>query len=110
AVSVSVVGFVEKNRWVSRRSGKVGDDLFVTGQLGGAIKRKHLHFVPRIAESRWLTKNFSIHATIDLNDGLGIDLPRLAHARKVAFAIEVENRPRNRRARVGNAIAEGEDY
>src|SRR6266540_2924570 len=26
AVSVSVVGFVEKNRWISRRSGKVGDD------------------------------------------------------------------------------------
>ena len=32
AISVSVVGFVEKNRWVSRRGGKVGDDLFVTGQ------------------------------------------------------------------------------
>src|SRR5204862_7531746 len=89
AVSFSVVGFVEKNRWVSRRSGKVGDDLFVTGQLGGAIKRKHLHFVPRIAESRWLTKNFSIHAMIDLSDGLGIDLPRLAHASKVGFEIEV---------------------
>ena len=50
AISVSVVGFVEKSRWVSRRGGKVGDDLFVTGRLGGAIKRKHLQFVPRIAE------------------------------------------------------------
>src|SRR6266481_8268972 len=37
AISVGVVGFVEKNRWISRRSGKVGDDLFVTGRLG-AIK------------------------------------------------------------------------
>src|SRR5204862_5953563 len=110
AVSVSVVGFVEKNRWVSRRSGKVGDDLFVTGQLGGAIKRKHLHFVPRIAESRWLTKNFSIHAMIDLSDGLGIDLPRLAHASKVGFEIEVENLPLNRGAKVDDAISEGEDY
>jgi len=110
AVSVSVVGFVEKNRWVSRRSGKVGDDLFVTGQLGGAVKRKHLHFVPRIAESRWLTKNFSIHAMIDLSDGLGIDLPRLAHASKVGFEIEVENLPLNRGAKVGNAISDGEDY
>ncbi len=110
AVSVSVVGFVEKNRWVSRRSGKVGDDLFVTGQLGGAIKRKHLHFVPRIAESRWLTKNFSIHAMIDLSDGLGIDLPRLARASKVGFEIELENLPLNRGAKIGNAISDGEDY
>src|SRR5438094_308387 len=32
-VSVSTIGFVEKNRWVSRRGGKVGDHLFVTGRL-----------------------------------------------------------------------------
>jgi thiamine-monophosphate kinase len=110
AVSISVVGFVEKNRWVSRRNGEVGDDLFVTGRLGGAIKRKHLHFVPRIAESRWLTKNFSIHAMMDLSDGLGIDLPRLAYASKVGFEIEVENLPLNRGVKIGNAISDGEDY
>src|SRR6266700_4175571 len=106
AVSVSVVGFVEKNRWVSRCSGKVGDDLFVTGQLGGAIKRKHLHFVPRIAESRWLTKNFSIHAMIDLSDGLGIDLPRLARASKVGFKIDINLLPRSRGCNIDNAVSD----
>ena len=30
-ISVSVVGRVEKKRWVSRKGGKSGDDLFVTG-------------------------------------------------------------------------------
>ncbi len=70
-ISVSVAGFVERDRWMSRRGGKVGDDLFVTGQLGGAIKQKHLRFIPRIAESRWLTKHFSIQAMMDLSDGLG---------------------------------------
>src|SRR5438445_3360358 len=110
AVSVSVVGFVEKNRWVSRRSGKVGDDLFVTGRLGGAIKRKHLQFVPRIAESRWLTKSFSIHAMMDLSDGLGVDLPRLARASKVGFKVEMENLPLSRGAKIGNALSDGEDY
>src|SRR5205809_7958207 len=50
-VSVSTIGFVEKNRWVSRRGGKVGDHLFVTGRLGSGIKHKHLQFVPRIAQS-----------------------------------------------------------
>lgn len=110
AISVSVVGFVEKDRWTSRRGGKVGDDLFVTGQLGGAIKHKHLRFIPRIAESRWLTKNFSIQAMMDLSDGLGIDLPRLARASKVGFKIETENLPLAPGAKIGDAISEGEDY
>src|SRR5438874_2116342 len=109
-ISVSVVGLVEKDRWVSRRGGKVGDDLFVTGTLGGAIKRKHLQFVPRITESRWLTKNFSIHAMMDLSDGLGIDLPRLARASKVGFTIEIESLPLTRGVKINEAISEGEDY
>jgi len=110
AISVSVVGFVEKNRWVSRRGGRVGDDLFVTGRLGGAIKQKHLQFVPRIAESHWLTKNFSIHAMMDLSDGLGVDLARLARASKVGFNIEMEKLPLTRGAKIDDAISEGEDY
>jgi len=110
AISVSVIGFVERTRAQSRRGGKPGDDLFVTGWLGGALKHKHLRFVPRIAESRWLTKNFSIHAMMDLSDGLGADLPRLARASRVGFNIEVENLPLARAATVADAISEGEDY
>ena len=109
-ISVSVAGFVEKNRRVSRRGGKAGDDLFVTGRLGGAIKQKHLQFVPRIGESRWLTKHFSIHAMMDLSDGLGVDLPRLACASNVGFKIEVEKLPLTRGVKAQNAISEGEDY
>ncbi len=110
AIAVSVIGFVEKSRATSRRGGKSGDDLFVTGRLGGALKRKHLKFVARIAESRWLTRNFSIHAMMDLSDGLGADLPRLARASKLGFEIEPENLPLARGATIDNAISEGEDY
>jgi thiamine-monophosphate kinase len=110
AISVSVVGFVERNRRVSRRGGKVGDDLFVTGRLGGAVKQKHLQFVPRISESRWLTENFPIHAMVDLSDGLGVDLPRLARASRVGFTMEMVNLPVARGATIDNAISEGEDY
>jgi thiamine-monophosphate kinase len=110
AISVSVVGVVERSRRVSRRGGKVGDDLFVTGRLGGAMKGKHLQFVPRIAESRWLTKNFSIHAMIDLSDGLGADLPRLAEASRIGFDVNMENLPLTRGAKIDDAISEGEDY
>jgi thiamine-monophosphate kinase len=110
AISVSVAGFVERDRCVSRRGGKVGDDLFVTGRLGGALKQKHLQFIPRIVESRWLTGNFPIHAMMDLSDGLGADLPRLAKASRVGFTIEMENLPLARGAKIDNAISEGEDY
>jgi thiamine-monophosphate kinase len=109
-ISVSVAGFVERDRCVSRRGGKVGDDLFVTGRLGGAMKQKHLKFVPRIAESRWLTENFSIHAMMDLSDGLGADLPRLARASRVGFTVETENLPLARGTEIDDAISEGEDY
>lgn len=109
-ISVSVIGFVEKNRWVSRHGGRAGDDLFVTGRLGGATRARHLRFVPRIKESRWLTKNFSVHAMMDLSDGLGADLPRLAKASKVGFTIDRESLPLAPGATIDNAISDGEDY
>ena len=109
-ISVSVSGFVEKDRWVSRSGGKNGDDLFVTGRLGGSLRGKHLRFIPRIEESRWLTKNFRVHAMMDLSDGLGADLPRLAKASKLGFKIDIKSLPLARGVKIGNAIADGEDY
>ena len=110
AISVGVSGFVERNRWVSRAGGKAGDDLFVTGKLGGSLHGRHLRFVPRIKESRWLTKNFHVHAMMDLSDGLGADLPRLAVASKLGFKIDKEALPLASGAKIANAIADGEDY
>jgi len=109
-ISVSVSGFVEKNRWISRSGGKRGDDLFVTGRLGGSLLEKHLRFIPRINESRWLTKNFHVHAMMDLSDGLGADLPRLAKASKLGFKIDKAALPLAPGAKIDNAISDGEDY
>jgi thiamine-monophosphate kinase len=109
-ISISATGGVESDRWVSRSGGRVGDELFVTGKLGGSIRRKHLRFMPRITESRWLTQNFSIHAMMDLSDGLGADLPRLAHASGLNFAINETALPRNRGCTIEQAIKDGEDY
>jgi thiamine-monophosphate kinase len=109
-ISVSVAGFVEKSRFVSRCGGRVGDNLFVTGRLGGAPRQKHLRFVPRIAESRWLTEHFPIHAMIDLSDGLGADLPQLAHASEVGFEVDTQTLPLNRGCKIDNALSDGEDY
>jgi thiamine-monophosphate kinase len=109
-VSVSVAGFVEKNRKVSRAGGKKGDDLFVTGKLGRSLRGKHLQFVPRIEQSRWLTKNFRVHAMMDLSDGLGVDLPRLARASRLGFKIDKNALPLAPGATITNAVSDGEDY
>lgn len=109
-ISVSVTGFVEKDRWVGRGGGKAQDDLFVTGRLGGSRRGRHLKFAPRIVEARWLTRNFSIHAMMDLSDGLGADLPRLARASRVAFEVEENALPLQSGCSVTQAISDGEDY
>jgi thiamine-monophosphate kinase len=109
-ISVSITGFVEKTRWVGRAGGKPDDELFVTGRLGGSLRGRHLEFVPRMAESRWLTKNFTIDAMMDLSDGLGADLPRLARASGVGFEVDEAALPRNRACTTAQAISDGEDY
>jgi len=109
-VVVSVAGFIEHNRCVLRSGGKANDDLFVTGKLGGSIRRRHLNFVARIEEARWLTANFKVHAMMDLSDGLGADLPRLARASRLAFSIDERALPVSRGCTVQEAISDGEDY
>lgn len=109
-VSLTVTGFVEKKRWVGRGDGQSGDDLFVTGRLGGSLRGQHLKFIPRITESRWLTENFPVHAMMDLSDGLGTDLPRLARASGLGFEVDEAAVPRNRGCTIAQAISDGEDY
>ncbi len=109
-VSVSLSGWAERDRWVSRGGGEEGDELFVTGRLGGSRAGRHLHFSPRIVESRWLTAHFKIHAMMDLSDGLGADLPRLAQASGLAFELDEATLPRNRGCTIEQAMSDGEDY
>jgi thiamine-monophosphate kinase len=109
-VVVNVAGFVEPERCILRSGGKANDDLFVTGKLGGSIRRQHLNFVARIEEARWLTGNFKVHAMIDLSDGLGADLPRLARASRLGFSIDQGAVPLSRGCTVQQAISDGEDY
>src|SRR5437868_9569865 len=109
-IVVSVAGFVERRRCILRSGGKANDDLFVTGGMGGSIRGRHLNFFPRIDEARWLTANFKVHAMMDLSDGLGTDLPRLAGASKLGFAIDERALPLSRGCTIQQAISGGEDY
>jgi thiamine-monophosphate kinase len=107
-VNVAMTGWVERRRCVLRSGGRPGDLIYVTGKLGGSIRGKHLDFVPRLAEARWLTAHFPLHAMMDLSDGLGADLPRLAAASGCGYAIA--SLPVHKGQTPQNALHDGEDY
>lgn len=110
-ISVAMTGEVEPRRLVRRGGGRAGDVLFVTGWLGGSLESgRHLRFLPRVAEARWLTANFRIRAMMDLSDGLAADLPRLARASGTSFVVEPAAVPRRRGVSIGQALGDGEDF
>ena len=82
-ISVALLGWVPRGKGALRSGAEVGDALFVTGELGGSLAGKHLEFEPRLAEARWLAQHFSIHAMIDLSDGLAGDLRHVMKASRV---------------------------
>jgi len=79
-ISVALIGTAARGRAVLRSGAKVGDAIFVTGELGGSLAGRHLDFEPRLTEARWLAQNFSIHSMIDLSDGLAGDLRHVLRA------------------------------
>src|SRR5476651_237904 len=79
-ISIALLGTVPRGKQILRGGAKTGDAIFVTGELGGSLAEKHLDFEPRLAEARWLAENFSIHAMIDLSDGLAGDLRHILKA------------------------------
>jgi thiamine-monophosphate kinase len=71
---------VPRGKQILRGGAKVGDAIFVTGELGGSLAGKHLDFEPRLEEARWLAEHFHLHALIDLSDGLAGDLRHILNA------------------------------
>ncbi len=110
AVSIALTGSIDKKYLLRRSGGKSGDAIFVTGVLGGTLDSHHLDFIPRLAEGRWLAENIRPTAMMDLSDGLGSDLPRLARASGCGFEVDFNQIPKRRGATLHQALSDGEDY
>ena len=98
-ISVALLGWVTRGKSVLRSGAEVGDAIFVTGELGGSLAEKHLQFEPRLNEARWLAERFSVHAMLDLSDGLAGDLRHLLKASRVGAELLTTAIPISREAR-----------
>ncbi len=111
-INVALTGRVEHNRAILRSGGRPGDIICVSGPLGGSFPSgHHLDFEPRLQLARRLMEHGPRpSAMMDLSDGLGSDLPRLAAASRCGFEIHPEKLPLTPGCTPQQGISDGEDY
>jgi len=128
---IVVVGSVPKGTAVLRSGAKAGDQIYVTGELGGAAAalmrlaeakpagaEYFRHFRPqaRVAVGQWLRRHKVASAMIDLSDGLSTDLEHICEESHVGAEIEAEAiplaqvGPRKKRVALALALHGGDDY
>jgi thiamine-monophosphate kinase len=110
-IDVSLLGQVEKNKLVLRSKALPHDVIFVTGAFGGSIKGKHLSFIPRLKDARYLVKNYKVNSMIDVSDGLIQDLGHILEESKAGAVIYEDLIPVNPWAKgLKSALCDGEDF
>lgn len=106
---VDVVALGRAGAPVLRTGAVSGDEVWVTGSLGGAagavrawtagrepsppLREAFARPTPRIAEARWLAEAVSIHALIDVSDGVAGDAGHLSAASGVRIVLDAEAIP-----------------
>jgi thiamine-monophosphate kinase len=92
-VSIALLGEASGPGPLCRSGGRPGDDLLVTGQLGGSLLGHHLDFTPRVREALTLHAAYPLHAAIDISDGLSLDLSRLAEESGCGASLDLDQIP-----------------
>lgn len=94
---------------VERGGARAGDEVWVTGRLGGAAaaaadwlrglepdpraRRAFEQPVPRLAEARWLTAEARVTAMVDVSDGVAGDAGHLAAAAGAGLELRLDRLP-----------------
>ncbi|HWA84618.1 MAG TPA: thiamine-phosphate kinase [Opitutus sp.] len=110
AVSLTLLGESTSPRIATRTGARIGDAIYVTGFLGGAVQSgHHFKFEPRLAEGAWLARRVEVRAIMDVSDGLAKDLHALT-PRGGAAALDPAAIPRRAGVHLRAALTDGEDY
>lgn len=133
-LDVTVTGAVKRRAVLTRGGARPGDDLYLTGSIGGAAAglqmleagvtgpcvERYLYPEPRIKMGALLGRNRAATACMDLSDGLGDAVRQIAEASGVGAAIDADALPLDATSRqwfgdrgldaVAEAISGGDDY
>ncbi len=125
--TVTLIGRIERGRGLLRSGARAGDGIFVSGPLGGSglglrrllgdarpdprdpAIRRHCAPRARLSLGRRLSR-IPATAAIDISDGLGVDLGRLAAASGFAAVIEEASIPLYPGVSREDALSSGEEY
>jgi thiamine-monophosphate kinase len=109
-IDVTVMGVAKRRQILTRSGARVGDEIWVTGRLGGAAAgldmlasgapdpapscvERYLYPEPRLRAGLMLGRNRAATACMDLSDGLGDAVRQVARASKVGAVIDGDSLP-----------------
>ena len=102
-IDVTAIGSVKPRRVLTRAGARPGDEVYVTGTIGGAAKglntregenfERYLRPQPRVRMGMLLGRNRAATACIDLSDGLADGLRQIAAASAVGMTVEESSIP-----------------
>jgi thiamine-monophosphate kinase len=119
AVTITVLGETPGGQSVYRAGARVGDEVWVTGTLGGAkaglevlrqpgtmaglptegVLARYRRPHPRLHEAQYLRQQASLHSLLDISDGLSSDLRHVCAASGVGARLEAVDIPIDEEAR-----------
>jgi thiamine-monophosphate kinase len=120
AVSVTLLGSVDRDQAFLRSGAEEGDAIMVSGAVGGSLRGRHLRPVPRLDLAQRLRQAVTVTSAIDISDGLSLDLDRLCAASGVGAELNTDRIPIHEdaqllsessgRTQFQHAWSDGEDF
>jgi thiamine-monophosphate kinase len=119
-VTITVLGQVPVGQSIYRSGAQVGDEIWVTGTLGGAkagleallapaavatldldaVLQRYRRPQPRLQEAQYLRQHATLHSLLDMSDGLSSDLTHICEASRVGAQLRAEHIPLHEGARL----------
>lgn len=112
AVNVGVMGRCEPGKALTRDQARVGDTVYVTGPLGDSaaglqailnkiprtqaveqLIRRHKRPIPQVEAGKALLQTGSVHAMMDVSDGIASDLRHILKASGVGAVVAFDRLP-----------------